>query len=132
MAISISDLDGFKNALEEGRDIEIRDPEGNELGLTITVVSLKSDRVRATVRRLANARFKRMQGKSPRITVEENEEAVLETLVAAVISWDGILDKDGKPLPCTKENVRTVLESYEFIRAQVDEAADDESAFFTK
>jgi hypothetical protein len=80
---------------------------------------------------MANAAL-RDQKRNPKktATVEEIEEKTTDIIVAAVLSWEGF-EKDGKPLECTPENVRMVVENPDlwFIAEQIDKAADDQLAF---
>lgn len=132
--MDLSKFDGFAKSFDEGMEVEIRHPvTGDKLGMTVTVASYQSERVKKLQRKLANVAM-REQRRNPKkaATVEEVEEKAHDIMVAAVIGWSGF-ERDGKPLPCTPENVRAVLTNPDlwFIGEQIDKAAEDAQAFLT-
>ncbi|WP_290497620.1 hypothetical protein [Hyphomonas sp. UBA4494] len=130
--MDISSFSGLAKSFDDGMEVEILHPvTGKPTGLSVRVASYQSERVKAAQRRMANAAL-RDQKRNPKktATVEEIEEKTTDIIVAAVLSWEGF-EKDGKPLECTPENVRMVVENPDlwFIAEQIDKAADDQLAF---
>lgn len=132
MGFDLSTLDTGTRRKEDGVPVELKHPAtGQPLGITITVASYESERVKAVARAMGNKALLQ-QKRNPRKadTVEAIEERTFEIACAAIVSWEG-LELDGKPLPFTRENARTVLERYPEIAEQVDTVASDRAAFFT-
>lgn len=130
--MDLSKFTGISSAFEDGVEIEIRHPVTSKpLGLTVTVASYQSERVKAVQRRIANRSIKENKRNPKRsATVEELEEAQNDILASAVVSWSGF-EMKGKPLECNRENVLSVLNNPDlwFIREQIDKAADDITSF---
>ncbi len=130
--MDLSVFDGAAKAFDDGFDVDIVHPTtGQKLGMKVRVASYQSQKVREVQRRLANANI-RDQKRNPKKTqtVEEVEERAIDVMVAAVLSWEGF-ERAGKPIECTRENVRAVLANPDlwFIGEQIDRAADDQQAF---
>lgn len=132
MGFDLSTLDTGSQRQEDGVPVEIKHPvTGQGLGITVTVASYESERVKAVARAMGNKALLQ-QKRNPRKadTVEAVEERTLEIAIAAIVGWDGV-ELEGKKLPFTRENARTVLERYPFIAEQIDAVAADRAAFFT-
>ncbi|WP_309086389.1 hypothetical protein [Chelativorans sp.] len=132
--MDLSKFDGLAKTFDEGVEVDIRHPvTGEKLGMTVTVASYQSERVKKLQRKMANQAL-REQRRNPKkaATIEEVEEKAHDLMVAAVISWTGF-ERDGKELPCTPENVRAVVSNPDlwFIAEQIDKAAEDSQAFMT-
>lgn len=131
------DLSSFKGRAakrDAGIVVPITHPDtGEKTDMSVTIASYKSERVKKVQRRLANAAM-REQRRNPKkaATVDEVEEKAMDIMAAAVIDWSGF-ERDGKPLPCTPENVRAVLTDpdMDFVAEQIDKAAEDDQAFTT-
>lgn len=114
----------YPDAFENGRWIDIVDPvTDGPTGIRICVASHKSWRVRQV----------RLGGKSWTTTPSawEMEEYTAKVIASAVVDWSDV-EVSGKPLPCTPENIETLLSlpNLLFLREQIDEAADDDAAFW--
>lgn len=132
MGFDLSSLDGAARKQEDGVPVEIKHPATSEpLGITITVASYESERVKAVARQMGNKALVQ-QKRSPRKpeTIEALEERTIEIAAAAIVGWEGV-ELDGKALPFTRENARTILERFPFIAEQIDAVAADRAAFFT-
>lgn len=132
--MDLSKFDGFAKSFDEGVVVDILHPAtGEKLGMSVTVASYQSERVKKLQRKMANAAM-REQRRNPKkaATVEEVEEKAHDLMVASVVAWDGF-ERDGKPLPCTPENVRAVVTNPDlfFVAEQIDKAADDAQGFLT-
>jgi hypothetical protein len=97
---------------------------------TMTVLGSESRRVRKAQLELAKRRTR--PGRSTRFTLEEAEELQIEQSAAAVTAWHGFEDANGVELPCTPENVKTVLGLAQHILLQVQSAIQDHARFFAK
>lgn len=131
MSFDLSSLDAGVSRQEEGIPVDIRHPAtGKPLGITITVASYESERVKAVAREMGN-QLLLQQRRNPKKadSVEAHEERTFRIALAAIIGWEGV-EMAGKPLPFSRENARTVLERYPFIAEQIDAAAGDRAAFF--
>lgn len=54
----------------------------------------------------------------------------LNVTAACVLGWEGFFN-NGKPIPCDRTNVVTVLEAAPWIRQQIETAMEDHEAFFS-
>jgi hypothetical protein len=63
---------------------------------------------------------------------EVEQERALDELVAATLDWDGFAEDDGKPIPCTSDNVRKAYLQLPWLRAQVIEARRDRANFIRR
>jgi hypothetical protein len=121
---------------DEGQTIEIRDingepmtwkdDAGTEYPVTVTVAGSYSTRYR----RAQEAQVTRaMKRRNPNLTGEALGKQRLEVEAACVLAWSGFFSK-GKPWPCERENVITVLEAAPWIREQIAAAIEDHAGFF--
>lgn len=111
--------------------VEIRHPgTGLRTGLVIECSSLESDAVRRVKRKHMDASL-RMRNRKP--TASELEDRMLDIYCASVVGWQWNGDAawtGGKKLDLTPENVRAVV-STPWIRKQIEEAIEDDQAFFS-
>jgi hypothetical protein len=98
--------------------------------MVITVASYESERVKRIAREIGNKALIE-QKRNPRKgdSVEAIEERTFAIAIASIVDWSG-LEMDGKPLECTRDNIRMVLEKFPFIAEQIDAAAGDRALFF--
>lgn len=110
--------------------VEIRHPATHlPTGLVIEVASMETDAVKKVKRKhMDNA----LRNRNRKPTAAQIEEHSLESLTAAVIGWEwnGDAAWGGKKPDFTPANVSAVLAT-DWIRSQVVEVLDDETAFFT-
>lgn len=92
----------------------------------ITLLGPDSNRFRAVFRDQLKRRIGERQ---PDFDPDRNDAAALELLVACTVSWRGVLDMEGQPIPCTPDTVRKLLSRYPVIRAQVDAFVNDRANF---
>lgn len=117
------DLSAFDTAetANSGAVMELRDPAGapalqdDGAPITITLLGEDSDTVVKLQNRQTN-RALRAPGNQG-ISAEVSRANVIERLVAATVSWSGVV-LDGEPLKCTPENAKTVYTRFGFIRDQ--------------
>ncbi len=75
-----------------------------------------AERVKIHVRFKALSR-ERMKALAPLLEGNgsiEALEAAADTIVQAVVGWEGVSGEDGVPLPCTAQNVRLLLDTHAF------------------
>jgi hypothetical protein len=130
------DLNSLK--LSTSTTVAIVHPETLEpLGITITLASSESPRVKAMLRERTNKRLQVMAAgrkqKQTAPTIEELESESLDLLVTATTGWSGIEIGDAV-LDCNPENVRSIYAdpAFAWLKKQVDEAFGDQASFFQK
>lgn len=124
--MDLSQFDTLSAAQEQGIDVEILDPAGKPIGVSIKMAGPDSERAKKAQRRITNARLARRNLKP--LTAEEIEEEVMASLGDMTISWSPIT-LDGADLPCTPDNAAKLYRRFPFIRDQVNEAAGDRAGF---
>lgn len=123
------------NVEDEGQVVHCRDRAGDPMyygedkkPVTITVAGSYSSFYRKEQAR-QRARIGKMQRR--RLTSDLGnlaEDQALYQAAACCLAWDGFFAGD-KPVPCTAENARLVLERAPWIREQVEEAMHDHEGF---
>lgn len=113
------------------RIIEILHPStGENLGITVSIISLNDERAATVRRRIQNKRIElERRGKTFKASdIEENE---MELLMVAITGWDWGENQFHKETPAfIEKNVKTVLKELPWFKKQIMEAIDDEKAFF--
>ncbi len=105
-----------------------RDDSGKAI-YTITLLGVDS----AEYKKAANANLnRRLTKRNMKITAEELEIEGIDTLVAVTKEWSGFKGGDGKPLPCTAANVRSLYRDYPVIREQADKFVNERTNFLVK
>ncbi|HEV7417680.1 MAG TPA: hypothetical protein VGN98_16100 [Tianweitania sediminis] len=102
---------------------------GEEIGLTLDVISRDDPTVKRVQRRLTDKRIKRGFKK---VSAEQIDEENIEVLSAAVTGWTWGKDASwgGKKLDCNPENVKIIL-AQPWFRKQVEEAIGEDADFFS-
>lgn len=84
-----------------------------EGGGRVQLRSLSSDDLKEIRKKTVkkNVDFKRLDGKAERFEFEEVNEDLQNELFwdHVIIAWENFIDKNGKPIPCTKENKMLLL-----------------------
>jgi hypothetical protein len=131
--MDLSKYQGAAKKFEDGIWIDIKDPYGNDTDMKVLVASYQSERVQKVRRQIGNKAI-REQRRNPKKagTVEELERATDDVVVACVVDWKGF-EMNGEALPCTPENVRSVVVNPDlwFIVEQIDKSAEDQQSFLT-
>jgi hypothetical protein len=115
------------------RLVEIRHPgTGDNLGITVSVLSLLDDRMKKIKRRLLDNRLQlESKGKKFKSSdVEDNETALLFEAMTGW-QWNGENTFRGEKPDFNIKNVKEVFTELEWFRNQIAEAVSDEEAFFT-
>lgn len=105
-------------------------PEGGAITVTLLGQDSKvySDIVhKQQTKRLGKSISARSMKKVADAAALERDRMVV--LVACTMSWDGIEDDDGKPLPCTDANKKKLYTECAWLRDQVDEFITERSNF---
>lgn len=125
------DLDALdtKTPSENGVDMPLRDLSGQPMTdkagkpVTIRVKGPDSD----TYRRLTRAQVrKRLEQAAAGEKLAEDEDAernesdAIDIMAACTVSWQGINDKAGNPIPCDVKNAAELYRRYPTVRDQVD------------
>lgn len=108
------------------RPVTIKDEFGDDTEVVFMVVGTLSKRYRK-----AQARNRAQWGRK-QAGGDELDLQAREATAACVVSWNGIVDPDKAPVPCTTENVAQLLDEMPWVRDQIDGEIRDHAAFFTK
>ena len=120
----------FNKSSEAGFEFEVKLPTGEATGAFVKVRGVQSPTVKAFSRRKysemeSQRQMARRRGKDmPEMTLEEAEDAVVESAVVRTIGWRG-LTNGTSILEFSKENAAELFRNHDWIRAQVMEASDD-------
>lgn len=124
----LSAFDGLKDAQEAGIDVEIKDPKGTPVGITIKVAGPDSERQRKAIKALTDQRINSEDLSSA--TADDFENNTIRILAASVISWSPIV-LDDADLPYTEENAIRLFSRFPFIREQIEKKAGKRAGFMT-
>jgi hypothetical protein len=125
----LSAFDGLKEAQEAGLDVEIKDPKGQPIGISIKIAGPDSERQRKAIQALTNERLNNED--TATATAEDIERNTLKVLASSVISWSPIV-LDGSDLPCTEDNAIRLFSRFPFIREQVEKRAGKRAGFLKR
>jgi len=119
---------------DAGTEIVLHDQTGEPLtytaadGSTVEVTALVAGSLSSTYRRAEEAqKDKMLKRRSQTLTGELLTRQQVELTAGCVLSWT-LRDGD-KPIPCTKENVVTVLTAAPWIRTEIEAAMNDAARF---
>lgn len=115
------------------REIEIMFPNGDPSGIMVTIMSPDDARMKTIIRRVTdkNLELKRKNKTPSAVEIEENETALVG---ATIVDWNwskSDLTLDGKKPDCTPVNVRKVVSTVPWFKAQLAEELGDTKSFFT-
>ena len=114
------------------RIVEILHPgTGEKMGVSVQIISLKDDKLASIRRRIQNKNIEfQKRGKTLKASdIEENE---MELLIGCITGWKWEPDADfnGEKPAFNEKNVRNILQELSWFKQQIQEAVDDEKAFF--
>lgn len=121
-------FDGLKDAQEAGIDVEIKDPKGKPIGISVKVAGPDSERQRKAIKALTDQRINSEDLTTA--TADDFENNTVKILAASVISWTPIV-LDGADLPYSEENAIRLFSRFPFIREQIEKKAGKRSGFMT-
>lgn len=114
------------------RALEIKHPSsGEELGITVTLVSLNDARMSALKRRIRVQSLEReRRGKA--INLDEVEKNELDLVIGAMTgwTWKGETTFHGQKPDFNEENIKAVFKELPWFKDQIAEAIGDEKSFF--
>ncbi len=116
------------------RIVEILHPQTEEpIGVRVTVMSLNDERLKKVRRKFLDSRLQlEARGKHLKAeTVEENRD---ELAFSAMIDWEWYLPEvnfEGTKPSFNKSNVFKVFAQLPWFRLQIEQAFEDEKAFFS-
>ena len=123
----LSSYDALQEAQEAGVEIEIRDPNGKKLGITIKVAGPDSTRQRKAIEKMA---AERLASDDPTpLGPQELFDRQTRGLAFATLSWNEF-KLDGSIYALTEDSAYKLYSRFPFIRDQVAEKAGRRSAFF--
>ncbi len=113
--------------------VAIKNPVTGERLATITVAGPEHPKRRA-IELSKQRRMLSALARTGKIDVGDPvdlEQERLDLLVACTLAWEDVCDEDGKPIPCTADNVRKVYtaEGNGWLRKQVADALEQHERF---
>lgn len=116
-AFDMNTLDCIPQA-NAGAVLDVLHPvKGTKIGIQITLAGMDSDIYRNFKKDRQNKRL-REQG-TAQLTAEDLDEGGLEVLAVLTLGWNR-MRVDGKDLPCTPANAKTVYRRFPWLKEQVD------------
>ncbi len=130
--MDLSALDTRK-AADEGAKLHLRHPvedtpltKDDGSPITITLVGSDSATFKRAMQVQADRRLKSNNRRA--ISMQSIEDDAVDLLSAATVGWDGIV-VDGKELPFSNENAKTLYERFPWIREQVNSFIGERANF---
>lgn len=117
---------GLTELQDDGVDVPIFDPNGNELDAVIRVAGPDSARQRKARTAVNNERLQKSRNK--RLTATELEADALKIVVASIISWAGI-EENGQPIELSTESATGFLTRYPWVLDQIHTVVGDRAGF---
>jgi hypothetical protein len=125
MTYSLDQLNTAK-AADEGKWLELEHPvSGEPLDMHLKLLGSDSDAYKKTMRKQQDRHLKKGLRK---LTSEQVEADSTELIVSCTVDWKN-MQENGDDLEFTKENVRRVYKTYDFVREQAREFVEDRSNF---
>ena len=122
----------ISNIKSSERIIEILHPKtGEELGISVTVMSYDDDRMKKIRRKILDRRL-HLEARGKHFKSEELNENANDLCFNAMTGWEWRGDAvfHGKKPEFTRASVTAVFEELSWFRDQIDNAIGDEKAFF--
>lgn len=129
------DLYDEVSACEQGYEFEATTPNGGGTGFFIVVRGNESESIQKQLADQVNkARQKAWMAEktgkpTPPSDFERDMKEGMELTVSRIISWRGIVDKDGKEVPFSKDEGMRVLKRFPSLAKQIVEASIELSNF---
>lgn len=114
------------------RAVEIKHPStGDELGITVTLMSMNDPRMSAIKRRFQVQRLEQERRRKA-ITVDEIEKNTTDLLVASMTGWvwKGDTTFHGEKPAFNEEKIKEIFKELPWFKDQITEALEDEKSFF--
>lgn len=104
---------------------------GEDTGITVHLMSIQDERMKRVKRRIQDERMKlERRGKS--FDASQQEDNILSLIFHSMTGWEwsGDVKFHGEKPAFNEVNVKKVLTELYWFQKQIDEALDDEKAFF--
>lgn len=125
----LANLSKIYDRQDEGAELDILHPvTGEPIGLKVTVLGYKGEKMQAVQKAAANERLRNPQRFRSAVVIETHTH---EQIAAAVAGWtwaEGVTLKGERP-EATKENVLALMKSLPFVVDQVDAFAANMANF---
>jgi len=120
----------IENLFPIAQDLAIVFPDGEETGITFSVITQDSKAFREVAKRYAS----QFMGSEVKPSLDVLELQNVELSVACIVGWSGIEGADGAAVPYTREKAQELLAQPEltFIREQVENFISKRARFFRK
>ncbi len=128
-AVDLDAFSGLAKAQEAGYPVQIKGPDGSDLGLTITMAGPDSDRQQKARRRVIERRIAAQQLGA--MTPEQVSDENMTVMAESVIGWTP-LKFGGAELPYTPANAVKVFKAFPFIYEQVIGIASSRASFLQR
>lgn len=124
------DLGQLKDVMLETNSVVICHPEtGVATDIKIVLASPDSEVYRKVSKAIRTRSMQFAMKNRGAASADRIEQDALDLLVGVTVSWENMIE-NGVDIPCTKENVRRVYDTYLFIREQVDDFIGNRRNFF--
>lgn len=124
--MDLSSFADLTKAQDDGIDVHILDPRGNETDIVIRVAGPDSERQRRARAQVNNERLR--SGRNKPLTTAEVEQMNIRVAVASVISWQNVTE-NGAPVEFSAEAATDIFKRYPFILEQINDAIGDRAGF---
>lgn len=112
--------------------VELNDFEGNPIGITVYITTPLDPSFIVRKAALANsAKAEKFKHAGGRIPGEVDLNFDLKAIAAIIVGWDN-LTENGKEIKYSEKEAERLVIGYPLFAAQIKEAADNQSAFFTE
>lgn len=129
-AFDLASFDSAIEAQEGGLEVEIRGPDGKQLGPNgwrIRIAGPDSKRFRDASAAITQERID--SENAIELTAEDIQKNAVRILAKCTLGWTPII-MGGKEIECTEANARKIYEKYSFVREQLERKAGNRRAFF--
>lgn len=125
MTISLDQLNTSK-AADEGVWMELDHPvTGEPIDMHLKLLGSDSETYKKTLRKQQDRHLKKG---IRNLRSEQVEADTIELLVNCTVDWRNV-EEHGEEISCTKENIRHVYKSYDFVKEQARDFVEDRSNF---
>lgn len=126
----LASLDPLIEAQESGMEVEIKGPDGKQLGSNgwrIRIAGPDSKRFRDASAAITQERID--AGNVGDTSADDIRRNAIRILAKCTLSWTPII-MGGTDVPCTEANARAIYEKYQFVRDQLEQKAGNRRVFF--
>jgi hypothetical protein len=132
MSFDLSSLEVVEGAemtvMHPVEDIPLDGSDGKPV--VFKVVGIDSEQYRAAQRSAQNRRLSKKT--RMKITAEQLEHEVLESIVACTVGWSNNFEVDGAAMKFSAENAKTLYQRFPWLREQVQDFIEDRANFLRR